>query len=52
MYDLISAIIDHAWTTSTNEQSYIYYICGALIVVLTVTFVDMIYRTFRSFWGR
>lgn len=49
MYDIISNIIDHNWTTGSSEQQYIYYICGALIVVLTVVFVDIIRGIFRSF---
>lgn len=50
MYQIISDIIDHAWVTNMGEQQYIYYICGVLIVLLTVVFVDMIYRTFSHFW--
>lgn len=51
MYDIISEIIDHAWVnTNAGEQQYIYYISGALIILLTVVFVDMIYRTFSHFW--
>lgn len=51
MYDLISNIIDHTWITqSSGEQQYIYYICGALIIILTVVFIDMIYRVFSHFW--
>lgn len=52
MYDIISNIIDHGWITGSSDQQYIYYIAGALIVVLTIVFVDMVYRVFRSFWGR
>lgn len=52
MYDIIYGIINHPWTTGTSEQQYIYYICGALIIILTVVFIDMVYRVFRSFWGR
>lgn len=53
MYELISSIIDHSWvSTNAGEQQYIYYISGAIIVILTVAFTDLIYRTFRSFWGR
>lgn len=49
MYDIISNIIDHNWATGNSEQQYIYYICGALIVVFSVVFVDMIRDFFRSF---
>lgn len=53
MYDLIKEIISHTWETNTyssSEQQYIYYICGVLIIVLTVVFIDLIYRVFRHFW--
>ena len=51
MYDLISNIIDHSWiSTSAGEQQYIYYICGALIIILTVVFIDLVYRVFSHFW--
>lgn len=52
MYDIISQIIDHNWTTGSSDQQYIFYICGSLIVVLTAVFVDMIYRVFSHFWHR
>lgn len=50
MYDLISNLIDHSWSTASSEQQYIYYICGALIIILTCVFIDMIYRVFSHFW--
>lgn len=51
MYSIINSIINHSWITSgANEQQYIYYICGSLIVILTVVFIDMIYRVFSHFW--
>ena len=51
MYDIISEIIGHTWQSSyTGDQQYIYYIAGALILLLVVVFVDMIYRTFSHFW--
>lgn len=53
MYDLIERIIAHSWNTNaynSTEQQIIYYICGSLIIVLTVTFVDLLYRVFRHFW--
>lgn len=50
MYDIIYGMIDHSWTTSASEQSYLYYTCCTLILLLTVVFVDMVYRTFRHFW--
>lgn len=50
MYDLIFGIIDHSWTTGSSEQQYVYYICGALIVILTCVFIDLVYRVFSHFW--
>lgn len=50
MYDIVNGIISHSWSSNySNEQQYIYYICGALIVVLTVVFVDIIRDIFRGF---
>lgn len=51
MYDVITEIIGHTWQSNyTGDQQYIYYIAGTLIILLTVVFVDMIYRTFSHFW--
>lgn len=51
MYDLIQRIIDHSWITqNSGDQQYIYYICGCLIVILTVVFIDLVYRVFSHFW--
>lgn len=50
MYDIISNIIDHAWVTNSSEQQYIYYICGALIVILTCVIIDLVYRIIGHFW--
>lgn len=50
MYQIIEQIINHSWTTGDSSQQYIYYICGALIIVLTAVFVDMVYRVFSHFW--
>lgn len=53
MYDLIKEIILHTWDTSSyssSEQQIVYYICGVLIIVLTVVFIDLAYRVFRHFW--
>lgn len=50
MYEVVSNIINHNWvTSSTGDQQYIYYICGTLIVVLTVVFIDRIFEIFRHF---
>ena len=54
MYDLISNIINHVWQTGTNvnstEQQTLYYICGSLIIIFAVVFIDLLYRIFRHFW--
>lgn len=51
MYDIIKNIIDHSWiTTNAGDQQYIYYICGALIIVITAVVIDLIYRIFSHFW--
>lgn len=50
MYDIISSIIDHNWATGSSEQQYVYYICGCLIVVTFVVFIDLFYRVFSHFW--
>lgn len=50
MYEIIRNIIDHDWVTGSNDQQYIYYICGCLIVIFTCVFIDLIYRVFSHFW--
>lgn len=50
MYDLIYDIISHAYVQGDSLQQYIIYTCCALILILTVVFVDMIYRVFAHFW--
>lgn len=51
MYDIISGIINHNWITQNyGDQQYIYYICGALIVILTAVFIDLVYRVIGHFW--
>lgn len=50
MYDLIYNIIGHSWTTGNSEQQYIFYICGALIIIFACVFIDMVYRIFSHFW--
>lgn len=48
MYALINNLINHNWATGDSAQQYIYYICGAVIIILTVVFIDLVYRLFRS----
>lgn len=50
MYDQIAYLIDHVWTTGDSAQSTIYYICGALIIILTAVTLDLVYRVFSHFW--
>lgn len=51
MYDIIGNIIDHNWISQgAGDQQYIYYICGALILILVAVFIDMVYRVFSHFW--
>lgn len=50
MYDQIAMIIDHLWETGDSSQQYIFYICGAMIIVLSAVTLDMIYRVFSHFW--
>lgn len=53
MFSIIQQIISHAWESNYGgDQSYIYYICGALIVIFSCTFIDLTYRVFSHFWRR
>ena len=55
MYDIIKNIVGHNWDTSnysSSEQQIVYYICGTMIVILTVVFIDLVYRVFSNFWKR
>lgn len=53
MYDIISDIIAHEWSSNyTNDQQYIYYICSVLIPVITVILADSVRFVFRAFLGR
>lgn len=51
MYDLIYNMIGHQWVNNyTTDQQYIYYICGSIIIILTVVIIDLIYRCISHFW--
>lgn len=52
MYDIIVSIIQHAWEQGDSAQQYIYYICGALIIILSVTFIDLFYRLIRGIFRK
>ncbi len=50
MYTIIERIIDHTWQSNyTSDQQYIYYICGAMVLILTVVLIDIIKSVFASF---
>ena len=46
MYDIIKNIINHVWDSSagysSTEQQMVYYIAGALILLLTIWILDRI----------
>lgn len=46
MYNIINNIISHAWTTSDSAQQYIYFICGAVIILLVISFLDILRSLF------
>lgn len=51
MYEIIEQIIDHDWVSNySGDQQYIYYIVGALIVLLVVVIVDLIKDIFSGFF--
>lgn len=50
MYDIIESIIGHTWTTGSSDQQYIYYICGATIILMLCVVIDLTYRVFSHFW--
>ena len=51
MYDLIDRIIGHSWVSQgANEQQYIYFVCCAMILILTVAFIDFIKDIFSGFF--
>lgn len=53
MYDIISNIIDHAWQSNySGDQQYIIYICGALIIIFAVAFVDAIKSLLAAYTPR
>lgn len=51
MYDIIESIIGHNWVNNyTSDQQYLYYIAGAVLILVFVVLVDLVYRVFRHFW--
>lgn len=54
MFAIIEGMLQHSWNTDTwnnTEQQIIYYICGAVIIILTCVFIDLVYRVFSHFWS-
>lgn len=50
MYDILMQIIGHSWVSNySGEQQYLFYGCLALILLLTVAFVDIIRTGFAQF---
>lgn len=50
MYEVIETIIGHEWISNySGDQQYIYYICCAMIPILSVVFIDIIRDIFSSF---
>lgn len=52
MFDIIRNIIDHVWTTGSNDQQYIYYICGSVIVLSFIFIFDLLAQLVKSFRGK
>lgn len=48
MYQIIQQIISHTWVTTSSEQQYIYYICGALICLFSVVVIDIVRDIFSA----
>lgn len=53
MYDIIYNVIGHTWesgsnATNTTLQQIVCYTCATLILILVVTFIDLIIDLFRS----
>ena len=52
MYNVISEIFGHAFQSADSGESYIAFVSGAIIIVLTAVFVDMVFQTFSQFWHK
>lgn len=55
MFDIIDSIIDASWNTDIYNSTFWQtgsYISGAIIIILVVTFIDLVYRVFSSFWRK
>lgn len=50
MFAIIQNIINHAWQSNYGgDQQYIYYICGAVIVLSFVFVLDLLSQMVKSF---
>jgi hypothetical protein len=53
MYNLIKQIIDHTMSSNYSyEEQYIYFICGALVVLICLMFFDSLRTLFRRLIGK
>lgn len=55
MFDVIKNLIDHTWDTSSyssSEQQIIYYISGAIIVLIVCFTFNLISEIIASVRGR
>lgn len=55
MYDIIDSIISHSWGSegfSSSEQSIIYYISGACILIFFAVVIDLVYKLISSAAGK
>lgn len=53
MYSIIEGIIGFVPNGSTYlsaDQELIICICGGIICISVITFIDLMYRVFRHFW--
>lgn len=50
MFKIVQDIIGYTSSSVYNSDSTILYICGSLVILLTIMFIDLIYRVFRNFW--
>ena len=50
MYEVICNIMGIPIEAGTAEFQAVTFACLALIIILTVVFIDMIYRAFSHFW--
>ena len=50
MYDIIRNLINHTWQSNyTNDQQYIYYIDGTVIILFVVWVFDIFTQLVKAF---